>query len=109
MKADRLDDGQDGWRDLVRLATARTEEYVQLWEGAAAKLKDSSYRSEDLLDDWFSFWGKAIRDMTAGAAVLWTAGVRDAPGRDAPGRDAPGRDVPGRAATRDDRPEDSGR
>ena len=94
MKADGFDDSQDGWRDLVRLATARTEEYVQLWEGAAAKLKDSSYRSEDLLDDWFSFWGKAVRDMTAGAALLWTAGVRD---------------VPGRAATRDDRPGDSGR
>ena len=94
MKADRLDDSQDGWRDLVRLATARTEEYVQLWEGAAAKLKDSSYRSEDLIDDWFSFWGKAIRDTTAGAAFLWTAGVRD---------------VRGRAATRDGRPEDSGR
>ena len=94
MKADRFDDSQDGWRDLVRLATARTEEYVQLWEGAAGKLKDSSYRSEDLLDDWFSFWGKAVRDMTAGAALLWTAGVPD---------------VPGRAATRDDRPGDSGR
>jgi hypothetical protein len=94
VKADRLDDSQDGWRDLVRLATVRTEEYVQLWEGAAAKLKDSSYRSEDLIDDWFSFWGKAIRDMTAGTAFLWTAAVRD---------------VPGRAATRDDRPGDSGR
>lgn len=94
MKADGFDDSQDGWRDLVRLATARTEEYVQLWEGAAAKLKDSSYRSEDLIDDWFSFWGKAIRDTTAGAALLWTAGVRDAWGR---------------SATRDGRPEDSGR
>ena len=93
MKADGFEDNQDGWRDLVRLATARTEEYVQLWEGAAAKFKDSSYRSEDLLDDWFSFCGKAIRDMTAGAALLWTAGVRD---------------VPRRAATRDDRPGDSG-
>lgn len=94
MKADGLDGSQDGWRDLARLAAARTEEYVQLWEGAAAKFKDSSYRSEDLIDDWFTFWGKAIRDMTAGAALLWTAGVRD---------------VPGRAATRDDGPEDSGR
>jgi len=94
VKADRFDDSQDGWRDLVRLATARTEEYIQLWEGAAAKLKNSSYRSEDLIDDWFSFWGKAIRDTTAGAALLWTAGVRDARGR---------------AATRDDRPGDSGR
>jgi hypothetical protein len=94
VKADGFDDSQDGWRDLVRLATARTEEYVQLWEGAAAKLKNSSYRSEDLIDDWFSFWGKAIRDTTAGAALLWTAGVRDAWGR---------------SATRDGRPEDSGR
>jgi hypothetical protein len=94
VKADRFDDSADGWRDLVRLATARTEEYVQLWEGAAAKLKNSTYRSEDLIDDWFSFWGKAIRDTTAGAALLWTAGVRDARGR---------------AATRDGRPEDSGR
>jgi hypothetical protein len=92
--ADRLDDSHDGWRDLVRLATARTEEYVRLWEGAAAKLADSSYRSEDLIDDWFSFWGKAIRDTTAGAAFLWTAGVRDARGR---------------AAPRDGRPEDRGR
>ena len=90
MKADRLDGSQDGWRDLVRLATKRTEEYVQLWEGAAAKLSDSSYRSEDLIDDWFKFWGKAIRDMTAGAALLWTAGMPDAPGRTAMRDDRPG-------------------
>ena len=94
MEADRLDGSQDGWGDLVRLATRRTEEYVQLWEGAAAKLRDSSYRSEDLLDDWFKFWGKAIRDMTAGATFVWIASTRDAPGR---------------GATRDDRPGDSGR
>jgi hypothetical protein len=70
------------------------EEYIQLWEGAAAKLKDASYRSEDLLDDYFKFWGKAVRDMTAGTAFLWTASMRD---------------VPGRTAARDDRPRDSGR
>jgi hypothetical protein len=90
VKADRLDDSQDGWRDLVRLATQRTEEYVQLWEGAAAKLSDSSYRSEDLVDDWFKFWGKAIRDMTAGAAFLWTTGTRNVPGRPAERDDRPG-------------------
>ena len=90
MKADRSDDGQDGWRDLARLATGRMEEYIQLWEGAAAKLKDASYRSEDLLDDYFKFWGKAVRDMTAGAALLWTAGVRDALGRTAKQDDDPG-------------------
>ena len=70
MKADRFDGSQDGWPDLVRLATGRMEEYAQLWEGAAAKFSDSSYRSEDLIDDWFKLWGKAIRDMTAGAALL---------------------------------------
>ena len=90
MAADRPDGSQDGWRDLVRLTTRRTEEYVQLWESAAAKFADSSYRSEDLLDDWFKFWGKAVRDMTAGAALLWTAGMRDARGRTATQDDDPG-------------------
>ncbi len=90
MTADRLDGSQDGWRDLVRMATQRTEEYVQLWEGAAAKLSNSSYRSEDLVDDWFKFWGKAIRDMTAGTAFVWTAGMRDMPGRPATRDDGPG-------------------
>ena len=90
MNADRFDGSQDEWRDLVRLASGRMEEYAQLWEGAAAKLSDSSYRSEDLIDDWFTFWGKAIRDMTAGAAVLWAAGMRDAQGRGAMRDDRPG-------------------
>ena len=83
MKADRPGGSEDGWRDLVRLATIRMEEYAQLWEGAAAKLRDSSYRSEDLLDDWFTFWGKAVRDVTAAGALWWTASTRDAPGRTA--------------------------
>lgn len=90
MKADRFDGSQDGWPELVRLATGRMEEYAQLWEGAAAKFSDSSYRSEDLIDNWFKLWGKAIRDMTAGAAILWTAGMRDAPGRGAVRDDRPG-------------------
>jgi uncharacterized heparinase superfamily protein len=55
----------------------RMREYGELSEGAAAKLRDSSYRSEDLLDDWFRFWGKAVRDMTAGTALLWGMGRRD--------------------------------
>jgi hypothetical protein len=90
VEADRVGSSQDGQRDLIRLATRRIEEYAQLWEGAAAKFSESSYRSEDLIDDWFKFWGKAIRDMSAGAAFLWTAGMRDAPGRDAMRDDTPG-------------------
>jgi hypothetical protein len=83
VRADGPGGSEDGWRDLVRLATSRMEEYAQLWEGAAAKLRDSSYRSEDLLDDWFKFWGKAVRDVTAAGAFWWAASTRDAPGRTA--------------------------
>jgi hypothetical protein len=52
----------------------RFTEYLQLWEGAAAKFSRSAYRSEDLVDDWFNFCGKTVRDITAGTALLWGAG-----------------------------------
>jgi len=65
------------------LVARRLQEYGELWEGAAAKLRNSSYRSEDLLDDWFTFWGKAVRDMTAGPALLWGAGSERASQRSA--------------------------
>jgi hypothetical protein len=55
------------------MAARRMREYGELWDDAAGKLRDASYRSEDLLDDWFRFWGKAVRDMTAGSALLWGA------------------------------------
>jgi hypothetical protein len=67
--------------DVPRMMARRAQEYTELWEGAAAKLRDSSYRSEDLLDDWFRFWGKAVRDMTAGSALLWGAGAGTTPQR----------------------------
>lgn len=66
----------DGQPDLAGMVARRIREYDELWEGAAAKLRNSSYRSEDLLDDWFRFWGKAVRDMTAGPALLWGMGGR---------------------------------
>jgi hypothetical protein len=65
-----------GQPDLAGMVARRIREYGELWEGAAAKLRNSSYRSEDLLDDWFRFWGKAVRDMTAGPALLWGMGGR---------------------------------
>jgi hypothetical protein len=71
----------DGEQDVPRMLQQRAQEYGDLWEGAAAKLRDSSYRSEDLLDDWFRFWGKAVRDMTAGSALLWGAGAGTTPQR----------------------------
>ena len=72
-----------GQPDPSRMVTRRLREYGELWEGAAAKLRDSSYRSEDLIDDWFRFWGKAVRDMTAGPALLWGIGTGPAGGPDA--------------------------
>jgi hypothetical protein len=83
MGADGFDGAGNGRPDLARLVTRRLQEYVELWEGTAARLRDSSYRSEHLLDDWFRFWGKAVRDMTAGAALLWRAGVGSTPPPDA--------------------------
>jgi hypothetical protein len=77
--ADGFEGTGNGRPDLAGLVTRRLEEYVALWEGAATKLRDSSYRSEDLLDDWFRFWGKAVRDMTAGPALLWGAGAGTTP------------------------------
>ena len=79
MDADGFEGAGNGRPDLARLVTQRLEEYVELWEDAAAKLRDSSYRSEHLLDDWFRLWGKAVRDMTAGAALFWGAGAGNAP------------------------------
>ena len=69
---------QGGRPDLPGLMTRRLQEYGELWEGAAAKLRSASYRSEDLLDDWFRFWGNAVRDMAAGPALLWGAGSETA-------------------------------
>ena len=71
---DKAVDQQGGGSGMM---ARRIREYGELWEGAAAKLRDSSYRSEDLLDDWFRFWGKAVRDMTAGPALLWGMGRGD--------------------------------
>lgn len=66
----------DSRPELAGMVARRIREYGELWEGAAVKLRHSSYRSEDLLDDWFRFWGKAVRDMTAGPALLWGMGGR---------------------------------
>jgi hypothetical protein len=63
--------GTGGGPDIGRLLSRRLAEYVDLWEGVAARLTTATYRSENLVDDWFRFWGKAARDITAGAALMW--------------------------------------
>jgi hypothetical protein len=59
--------------DLSELAARRLTEYVELWESVMARMADSQYHSEDLVDDWFSWWGKVARDSTAAAAFAWRA------------------------------------
>src|SRR3712207_9347391 len=70
-------------------SAGRLDEYVALWEGVATRMADATYRSEDLVDDWFTLWGKLARDMTASAALLWRAGG-GAAGRSAAGAAAGG-------------------
>jgi hypothetical protein len=53
------------------LAARRAAEYVELWEHTMARLANSEYHAEDLLDDWFAWWGKLVRDSTASAAWMW--------------------------------------
>jgi hypothetical protein len=80
--SDDVDDAEPGRPDLARLVTRRLGEYADLWEGAATRFRDSSYRSEHLLDDGFRLYAKAVRDMTAGAALLsgaWSGRARPTP------------------------------
>lgn len=79
---------RSGYPDVERLVKRRFREYVELWEGASSKLKASSYRSDDLLDDWFRFWGNAVRDMTAGSALLMGVGLPNAARRKRDSHDA---------------------
>lgn len=71
--------------NLERLLARRAAEYLRLWQRAAAKFSTSSYRSADLIDDWFTWYGMAVRDGTAATALLWTA---SADGTRRPGRDS---------------------
>jgi hypothetical protein len=70
----QADQRADPRPDLERMMSQRFMEYLQLWEGVAAKFTRSAYRSEDLIDDWFTFCGNAVRDLTAGTALLWGVG-----------------------------------
>lgn len=47
----------------------RATEYIGILEAATAKMMTGSYRSEDLIDDWFAWWGRAARDVTAAATL----------------------------------------
>jgi hypothetical protein len=59
--------------DLSELAARRLTEYVELWESVMARMAAAEYHSEDLVDDWFSWWGKVARDSTAAATFAWRA------------------------------------
>lgn len=53
------------------ILAGRLDEYRQLWERAATRLVHEEYHAEDLVDDWFNWWGKVVRDTTAMAALAW--------------------------------------
>lgn len=64
--------------DLRPLVGQRMTQYVALWEEASAKLAAGTYRSEDLVSDWFRWMGLAARDATA----TWAVALRSAPPAD---------------------------
>jgi hypothetical protein len=66
--------GADALGQASALAAERLGEYVELWQSATAKLLRSEYHAEDLIDDWFTWWGKVLRDTTAAMTVVWGAG-----------------------------------
>jgi hypothetical protein len=78
-----------GGTDLEAMAS-RASEYVEVWERAANRMVNADYRSEDLIDDWFTCWGKWVRDSTAVTALTWKRFVAEVPNATEPrrGRDA---------------------
>jgi hypothetical protein len=78
--------------DVARATTqmsGRLNEYVEVWERAASRLVKDEYHAEDLLDDWFTLWGKWVRDSTAATALAWRAyaGETDVTSGEGPERD----------------------
>jgi hypothetical protein len=69
--------------------SGRLNEYVDVWERAASRLVKDEYHAEDLLDDWFTLWGKWVRDSTAASALAWRAyaGESDVTSGEGRGRD----------------------
>jgi hypothetical protein len=61
----------DRFDEISGLVARRATEYVELWESTMAKVAASDYHSDDLVDDWFTWWGKWVRDSTAIAALTW--------------------------------------
>jgi hypothetical protein len=61
----------------------RVARYADLWAAASAKLAAGSYRSEDLVDDWFAWLGLAAKDATAALTLLAASGdATDPPDHD---------------------------
>ena len=66
------------------LARRRLEEYAARWERSSAKLRRGEYRADDLVEDCFTLWGNALRDVTAMATLTWQARPAPRSGRAAP-------------------------
>jgi hypothetical protein len=77
--------------DLNAFVAARLARYVELWDGASAKLSTGSYHADDLVADWFRWVGLVAQDTTAAAALIMRAaqGAAGGPAQEAPGAGAP--------------------
>jgi hypothetical protein len=63
----------------------RVNEYVDIWEKAASRLLAADYHAEDLVDDWFTWWGKWARDSAAAVTVAWRNYAKETVDRSAEG------------------------
>lgn len=62
--------GDPSGRDPAALLQERMAQYGELWNGARTKLAAGDYHAEDLVDDWFRWWGMAARDAIAAVALI---------------------------------------
>jgi hypothetical protein len=60
----------------------RLAQYTSLWERAGQRLLKDDYHAEDLVEDWFTWWGMWVRDSAAAATLGWRTVTKDAAAAD---------------------------
>jgi hypothetical protein len=57
--------------DVGSVMAERAAAYVELVERAGRRLLEDDYRSEHLVDDWFTWVGMCLKDTVAVATLGW--------------------------------------
>lgn len=70
-------------RQAASFVEGRTREYGNLWLDGVERLSKGDYKSSDLISDWFTVWGKGLRDLQRTARPWWTAAAEAATGQGA--------------------------